>query len=250
MAYTNAATIVDEDFQDTEDLDGLFSGFDAETGALRPDDLAVRRRRRDARRAADGGARRGRRERRRRATGSRTRRRGRRATAPAAHRSAGRAAAGRDAAAPALRVPDPQAALRPLHARRWCEEVCGIAPEHVRAGRRRADQQQRARAHDARSATPSAGPSTASAPRTSAPPRSCSCCSATSAVPAAGIMALRGHASIQGSTDIPTLFNILPGYIPMPHAEQHQSTWTSWRRGRRGQGRASGATCGPTPSAC
>jgi len=36
--------------------------------------------------------------------------------------------------------------------------------------------------------------------------------------PGGGIMALRGHASIQGSTDIPTLFNILPGYIPMPHA--------------------------------
>jgi formate dehydrogenase major subunit len=34
-------------------------------------------------------------------------------------------------------------------------------------------------------------------------------------------MALRGHASIQGSTDIPTLFNLLPGYIPMPHAEHH-----------------------------
>ncbi|MGZ4535055.1 MAG: molybdopterin-dependent oxidoreductase, partial [Nocardioidaceae bacterium] len=39
--------------------------------------------------------------------------------------------------------------------------------------------------------------------------------------PGGGIMALRGHASIQGSTDIPTLFNILPGYIPMPHAHQH-----------------------------
>src|SRR5690606_5600347 len=36
--------------------------------------------------------------------------------------------------------------------------------------------------------------------------------------PGGGILALRGHASIQGSTDIPTLFNILPGYIPMPHA--------------------------------
>lgn len=39
--------------------------------------------------------------------------------------------------------------------------------------------------------------------------------------PGGGIMALRGHASIQGSTDIPTLFNLLPGYIPMPHAHQH-----------------------------
>ena len=37
--------------------------------------------------------------------------------------------------------------------------------------------------------------------------------------PGGGILALRGHASIQGSTDIPTLYNILPGYIPMPHAE-------------------------------
>ena len=37
--------------------------------------------------------------------------------------------------------------------------------------------------------------------------------------PGGGIMALRGHASIQGSTDIPTLFNTLPGYLPMPHAD-------------------------------
>jgi formate dehydrogenase major subunit len=36
--------------------------------------------------------------------------------------------------------------------------------------------------------------------------------------PGGGILALRGHANIQGSTDIPTLYNILPGYIPMPHA--------------------------------
>jgi len=41
--------------------------------------------------------------------------------------------------------------------------------------------------------------------------------------PGGGIMALRGHASIQGSTDIPTLYNILPGYLPMPHAHAHQN---------------------------
>ena len=34
--------------------------------------------------------------------------------------------------------------------------------------------------------------------------------------PGGGIMALRGHASIQGSTDIPTLYDVLPGYLPMP----------------------------------
>ena len=37
--------------------------------------------------------------------------------------------------------------------------------------------------------------------------------------PGGGILALRGHASIQGSTDIPTLYDLLPGYLPMPHAQ-------------------------------
>src|SRR4051794_18867804 len=35
-AYTNAANIIDSDFQDTEDLDGLFSGFDPDTGHYDP----------------------------------------------------------------------------------------------------------------------------------------------------------------------------------------------------------------------
>ncbi len=37
--------------------------------------------------------------------------------------------------------------------------------------------------------------------------------------PGGGILALRGHATIQGSTDIPTLYNLLPGYLPMPKAD-------------------------------
>ena len=36
--------------------------------------------------------------------------------------------------------------------------------------------------------------------------------------PGGGILALRGHASIQGSTDIPTLYDTLPGYLSMPAA--------------------------------
>jgi formate dehydrogenase major subunit len=36
--------------------------------------------------------------------------------------------------------------------------------------------------------------------------------------PGGGILALRGHASIQGSTDIPTLYDLLPGYLPMRRA--------------------------------
>jgi formate dehydrogenase major subunit len=34
--------------------------------------------------------------------------------------------------------------------------------------------------------------------------------------PGAGIMALRGHASIQGSTDVPTLYHSIHGYMPAP----------------------------------
>ena len=36
--------------------------------------------------------------------------------------------------------------------------------------------------------------------------------------PGAGIMALRGHASIQGSTDVPTLYHSIHGYMPHPTA--------------------------------
>jgi len=36
--------------------------------------------------------------------------------------------------------------------------------------------------------------------------------------PGGGILALRGHANIQGATDIPTLFHLLGGYLPMPGA--------------------------------
>jgi formate dehydrogenase major subunit len=34
--------------------------------------------------------------------------------------------------------------------------------------------------------------------------------------PGAGVMALRGHASIQGSTDVPTLYHSIHGYMPHP----------------------------------
>jgi formate dehydrogenase major subunit len=42
--------------------------------------------------------------------------------------------------------------------------------------------------------------------------------------PGGGIMALRGHASIQGSTDIPTLYDTLPGYLAMPRAGKGEET--------------------------
>src|SRR5262249_20159709 len=40
--------------------------------------------------------------------------------------------------------------------------------------------------------------------------------------PGGGIIALRGHASIQGSTDIATLYDLLPGYLKTPNALRRQ----------------------------
>ncbi len=46
--------------------------------------------------------------------------------------------------------------------------------------------------------------------------------------PGGGLMALRGHASIQGSTDIPTLYDILPGYLKMPRGGVGETTLDGW----------------------
>jgi formate dehydrogenase major subunit len=45
--------------------------------------------------------------------------------------------------------------------------------------------------------------------------------------PGGGILALRGHASIQGSTDIPTLADLLPGYLPQPTLGVNGKNWRS-----------------------
>jgi formate dehydrogenase major subunit len=42
--------------------------------------------------------------------------------------------------------------------------------------------------------------------------------------PGAGIMALRGHASIQGSTDVPTLYHSIHGYMSHPSALKQHDT--------------------------
>lgn len=49
--------------------------------------------------------------------------------------------------------------------------------------------------------------------------------------PGGGILALRGHCSIQGSTDIPTLYNMLPGYLPHPHALPTNATFEKYLAG-------------------
>ena len=51
--------------------------------------------------------------------------------------------------------------------------------------------------------------------------------------PGAGILALRGHCSIQGSTDIPTLYNLLPGYLPQPQAFKPHATLKGYLEAER-----------------
>ncbi len=46
--------------------------------------------------------------------------------------------------------------------------------------------------------------------------------------PGGGIMAMRGHSSIQGSTDVPTLYDLLPGYLPQPMADERHETLSSY----------------------
>lgn len=53
--------------------------------------------------------------------------------------------------------------------------------------------------------------------------------------PGGGILALRGHATIQGSTDIPTLYNLLPGYMAMPNTNQDHGSLESYLREQRPQ---------------
>jgi formate dehydrogenase major subunit len=46
--------------------------------------------------------------------------------------------------------------------------------------------------------------------------------------PGAGVMALRGHASIQGSTDIPTLYHSIHGYMSHPSTLKNHATLADW----------------------
>ena len=67
--------------------------------------------------------------------------------------------------------------------------------------------------------------------------------------PGGGIMAMRGHSTIQGSTDVPTLYDLLPGYLPQPAADRatRRSTPTS---STRACPPATGPTSASSSSAC
>jgi formate dehydrogenase major subunit len=218
VAYTNAPTILSEDFQDTEDLDGLFSGFQPETRHYDPGSwqyagvgMASAAGERDTGPAASAGRDRAHHD--------------RRSLAPDRAGSHGAPLSGRPQLDPTLQHPRCVYQVLKRHFARYTpelvERVCGIPPELFD--------------RVARAVTENSGRD-----RTTAWVYSVGWTQHTVGVqyirtaailqallgnigrPGGGIMALRGHASIQGSTDIPTLFNILPGYIPMPHAHLHE----------------------------
>jgi len=210
VAYTNAATIVGEDFQDTEDTGGLFSGFDPETGQYDPSTWAYAE--------AEGGA-----------------------SAPDRHHEHGEAASGRAAGdthgsgGPPLETAEVERDETLTHPR----SVFQIVKRHyARYTPERVEQACGISAADfdylARAVTENSGRerTTSFVYAVGWTQHSLGAQFIRAAAilqlllgnvgrPGGGIMALRGHASIQGSTDIPTLFNLLPGYLPMPTADQH-----------------------------
>jgi formate dehydrogenase major subunit len=203
--YTNAPVIIREDFADTEDLDGLFSGYDPDTGDYNPTSWMYE----GMQAIAGAGSRAG------------------RAALPESYGSRGaKLFAGRPPATdPTLEHPRCVFQILKRHYRRYTpemvERVCGVP---------KASLLEVAEALCANSGRE----------RTSAFVYAVGWTQHTVGVqyirtasiiqlllgnvgrPGGGVMAMRGHATIQGSTDIPTLYNLLPGYMPMPHAKVHK----------------------------
>jgi formate dehydrogenase major subunit len=217
LAYTNAATILRDDFRDVEDLDGVFSGYDPETGTYDPTSWGYegitevaaagsRDRPPHSSRGADDAAQPS------PATGHEMGGHG----APLAH-----AVVHRDET-----LQHPRCVFQVLkrHFARYTPELvaqtCGVPPETF------------ARVCEAVTANSGRDRTTAWVYSVGWTHHSVGVQYIRTAAiiqlllgnigrPGGGILALRGHASIQGSTDIPTLFDLLPGYLPMPKAREH-----------------------------
>jgi formate dehydrogenase major subunit len=222
-AYTNAGAIVSEDFRDTEDLDGLFSGWDPDKriynsqtwnyeGAVATAAAGIR----DAEEPPATGP--------SEESSARSDHETHRAGQSEKAGSGGPAVAAKPRIDPTLQHPRCVYQILKRHFARYTpemvEQICGVPREQF--------------LKVAEAVTSNSGRE-----RTTAFCYAVAWTQHTSGVqairtasilqlllgnigrPGGGILALRGHASIQGSTDIPTLYNILPGYIPMPHASRH-----------------------------
>ncbi len=219
VAYTNAATLVSEDFEDTEDLDGVFSGYDPRTGAYDNASWAYESRVEPQAPGPDdeiqgpGGD----------EPEAMTR-------AHAGGHELGAAGAALEHARvvrdETLQHPRTVFQILKRHYRRYTPEmvrdVCGIPVEQFHeVARAIAENSGRDRttcfAYALGWTQHSLGAQFIRAAAI------LQLLMGNMGRPGGGIMALRGHASIQGSTDIPTLFNLLPGYLPMPVAGEHDT---------------------------
>src|SRR5580693_8239928 len=212
VAYTNSATLVNADFRDTEELGGLFSGFDPATGHYDPSTWAYAQNE-DGAGPDDAGYEHG---------------------ASASARAAGDEHGSGGPVLPHARVLRDETLQHPRtvfqilkrHYARYTpemvSEVCGISPGDFE--------------YLARAVTENSGRERTTCfayalgwTQHTLGAQFIRACAVLQLLlgnvgrPGGGIMALRGHASIQGSTDIPTLFNLLPGYLPMPSAGRHDT---------------------------
>jgi len=179
--YTNAATLISEDYRDSEDLDGLFSGFDPETGSYSDQSSW------DYQRDADG----------------------------------------QPLTDPSMQHPQCVLQILRRHFARYTpqmvERVCGVPHGqwmqimHIlldNSGRERTT----ALCYAVGWTQQSKGVQIIRAGAIM------QLLLGNIGRPGGGVMALRGHASIQGSTDVPTLYDLLPGYMPQPSAQLPQQT--------------------------
>jgi formate dehydrogenase major subunit len=207
LAYTNAATIINEEFADTEDLGGLFSGFDPESHSY---DMRTWQYENAEVQAASG---------------QRDKLYDERAPVRGSGRGETHGSGGAHVGKPQndLSLEHPRCVFQILkrHFSRYTpemvEQICGVPEDTFRkvcelltenSGRDRTT----AFAYAVGWTQHTVGVQYI---RTAAILQTLL---GNMGRPGGGILALRGHASIQGSTDIPTLYNLLPGYIPMPHA--------------------------------
>ena len=200
--YTSASYLVHPEFRDTEDLDGLFSGFDPEK---RTYDSKNWRYEIDESSAPSGGERRRVGPRRRQAARADPTLQHPRCVINVIKRHYARYTPEMVERSPARRkrvVPQPRALLVEnsgrertavyAYAMGWAQHTIGV--QNIRAA-----------------ATLQA-------------------LLGNTGRPGGGIMALRGHASIQGSTDIATLYDNFPGYLKVPTLEKDEADFATWRK--------------------
>ena len=214
VAYTNAATIINDGFQDTDDLDGLFSGYNPQTGQYDTSTWQYQSADEDRPHAHGQGEQ----------------------SSQSQAQSSGHGES-HGSGGPAIRhgepitdetLQDPRTVFQILkrHYARYTpemvEKVCGIKQsdfEYVA----RAVAENSGRERTTMFAYAVGWTQHVSGAQMIRAAAILQLLMGNVGRPGGGIMALRGHATIQGSTDIPTLFNLLPGYLPMPRAGEHDT---------------------------